>query len=418
MVRKLLTVGVLFMLVMGIGLARTTVEIWSWRTQDAAVWEEVQKILDQQNAGVQLSFHAFIPTEYDAKMVMALQGGQGPDIAYTRRLPGGRTEGLVTSGLVLPLEDRIDFSNFADGVISNATLDGRVYGVPFAVQVTGIFYNKDMFDRYGLAEPRTWDELIQVSETLKKNGINPFFIMGREAWTLTMQHAMTGVSILGPEWIKDLAEGKRDFLDPDWIHLQKLMNDLKVYFQPGFMGNDSNDMNAAFAFEDAAMVFYGVWGMQMWRELNPDINVGYFMVPPLREDQEPYAYVYMDGMISLTSNSRNPEAAMKVLEITATPEFGTIFSNITTNIPGVMGAQMPDDPILMETNYIAENHASPYVYWVGSQFVVGNPSLYDGVLSPGMQEMFAGRITPEELAQRAQDALSQWFEPLMKRLGK
>jgi len=282
----------------------------------------------------------------------------------------------------------------------------------------GIFYNKDMFDRYGLEEPRTWDELIQVSEILKKNGINPFFIMGREAWTLTMQHAMTGVSILGPEWIKELAEGKRDFLDPDWIHLQKLMNDLKVYFQPGFMGNDSNDMNAAFAFEDAAMVFYGVWGMQMWRELNPDINVGYFMVPPLREDQEPYAYVYMDGMISLTSNSRNPEAAMKVLEITATPKFGTIFSNITTNIPGVMGAQMPDDPILMEANYIAENHASPYVYWVGSEFVVGNPSLYDGVLSPGMQEMFAGRITPEELAQRAQDALSQWFEPLMKRLGK
>lgn len=418
MARKWLVMSMLVVMIVSLGVARTTIEIWSWRMQDAPVWQEVQKILDAQNAGIHIDFHAFLPTEYDAKLNMALQGGQGPDLAYTRRLPGGRTQAQAISGLILPLSDVIDFTHFAEGVISNATLDDTVYGVPFAVQVIGIFYNKDIFARFNLQEPRTWDELLEIAATLKKNGITPFFKTGREEWTLTMQHAMTGVSVLGPEWIKELTYGERDFLDPQWIQMQHMLNDLKAYYQDGFLGNNAVDMDAAFAFEDAAMVFYGIWGVGMWKELNPDINVGYFMVPPLTREQEPYAYVYMDGMVSLTSNSDNPDEALKVLEIVATPEFGTIFSNATLNIPAVMGAEMPDDPILTLANETVANHASPYVYWVGSIFTVGSPSLYGDVLSPGMQEMYAGRITPEQLAQRAQDAISQWYEPLRKRLGK
>ena len=84
----------------------------------------------------------------------------------------------------------------------------------------------------------------------------------------------------------------------------------------------------------------------------------------------------------------------------------------------MMGATTPDDPLFREVVEVAEKHASPKVYWVGSIFVTQKPSLYDDVLAPGMQEMYAGKITPEEFAKKAQDALSQWFEPLKKRLGK
>jgi len=163
------------------------------------------------------------------------------------------------------------------------------------------------------------------------------------------------------------------------------------------------------------MVFYGIWGYQTWHELNPDLRVGYFMVPPANECQEPYAYTYMDGAIALTSNVKNREDSLKVLEFCATPEFGTIFSNVTYNIPAVSGAQLPDLDILKVAVDTYNNHASPYVYWVGSVFVTQKPSLYTDVLSPGMQAMYSGKITPEELARNAQDAISQWYEPLMKK---
>ena len=414
--KKLLVLFVMISVVVTFSFAET-VELWSWRTQDAEVWEEVEKQLQEEGEDIEIEFRAFLPTEYDSKMLLALQSGKGPDLVYTRRLPGGRTKALVDAGQLLPLTDKVDFQHFTEGVLNNITQGNDYYGVPFAVQVTGIFYNKDIFDEYNLEEPDSWDELLAIAETLKTNGVDPFFVTGKEAWALVMQHAMCGVSVLGPGWIKRLAEGKIDFLDQDWIYMNRLLNDLKEYYQKGFMANDTNDMNSAFAFGQAGMVFYGVWGVQMWRELNPDLNIGYFMVPPDWEGNKPYAYVYMDGAIGMSSNADNKEAAEKVLEFVATPEFGTIFSNITLNIPAVTGAEMPDSAILRETNQTAEDHASPYVYWVGSEFVTGKPSLYGDVMSPGLQEMYSNRITPRELAQNAQDALSQWYEPLIERLN-
>lgn len=396
--------------------AKTTVQVWSWRSQDKPVWEEVQKELNAQGVDVKIDFHAFLPTEYDSKVKLALQGGKGPDIIYSRRLPGKRTQSLIDAGLLIPIDGSVDLSHFNNSVLNfiKAT-DGKHYGVPFAVQVVGIFYNKDIYDKYGLKEPETWGELVENAKVLKKNGVTPFFVPGKAGWALAMQHAMCGVSILGPEWIKKLIEGKTNFLDPKWIQLNKLLNDLKVYYQDGFLANTTDDLNSAMAFGQAAMVFYGIWGYGNWKKLNPDINIGYFMVPPLTKEQKPYAYVFMDGALALTSNTKNKEMALKVLNFAATPKFGTIFAEKTLNIPAVMGAKMPNVPILQEVVEVAEKHASPYVYWVGSVFVTGTPSLYTDVLAPGMQAMYAGKLTPEEFAKMAQEKISTWYEPLKKK---
>ena len=413
--KKLFVLGVIFTLLATMTMA-VTVEMWSWRVQDEEVWQEVEKRLQAQGEDIEIEYRGFLPTEYDSKMLMALQGGKGPDLVYTRRLPGGRTKAMVDAGLILPLTNEINFEHFTEGVLNNITQEGQQYGVPFAIQVVGVFYNKDIFDEFGLEEPKTWDEMIAIAEVLQSNNIDPFFVPGKEAWALVMQHAMCGVSVLGPGWIKRLTEGKIDFLDQDWIYMNTLLNDLKQYYQKNFMANIVTDMDAAFAFGQAGMVFYGIWGAQMWEELNPDINIGYFMVPPDYVGNQPYAYVYMDGAVGLSKNADNKEAALKVLEFAATPEFGTIFSNVTKNIPAVTGAEMPDVPILKQANEVANNNASPYVYWVGSELVAGQPSLYSDVLSPGIQAMYSDEMTPAELAQECQDALSQWYEPLIERL--
>ncbi len=394
------------------------VSIWSWRSQDEDVWRQVEQRLRSAGKDIKINFTAFVPTEYDAKIALALQTNTGPDLVYSRRLPGGRTQAMIESGLYLPINDEVDFSNFPQSILKSMTMDGKIYGVPFAVQVVGIFYNIDYYERFKLKEPETWDELVENAKILLKNGIVPFFIPGKDAWALTMQHAMCGVSVLGPEWIKRLIDGETDFLDPKFTDLNKRLNDLKAYYQSGFLANSTTDMDAAFAFGQAAMVFYGIWGYQIWRNLNPDIRVGYFMVPPVSKDQKPYAYVYMDGAITLTSNVKNRKDAIEVLRFCATPEFGTIFANVTYNIPAVSGAVLPKVPLLEEIMDVYVKNASPYVYWVGSVFVTQKPSLYDDVLSPGMQEMYAGKITPEDLSKKAQDAISQWYEPLKKRLGK
>lgn len=391
------------------------VTIWSWRAQDADVWKQVEAELRKAGHDIKINYMAFAPTEYDAKVNLSLQTNTGPDIVYSRRITPGGTYPLIDNGLYLAIDDVVDFSNFPQEVLKFVTYNGKKYGVPFAVQVVGIFYNKEYYDKFKLKEPETWDELVENAKILKKNGITPFFISGKEAWTLAMQHAMCGVSVLGPEWIRKLTDGETNFLDPKFTDLNKKLNDLKVYYQDGFLANSTTDQDAAFAFGQAAMVFYGIWGYQNWKQLNPDIQVGYFMVPPATKGEKPYAYVYMDGAITLTSNVKNKKDAIEVLKFCATPQFGTIFANVTKNIPGVSGAVLPKDPLFEEIMDVYVNHASPYIYWVGSVFITKKPDLYNDVLSPGMQELYAGKITPEELSKKAQDAISQWYPPLMKK---
>ena len=412
---SLAMVGVAFVVVnstLMVTARATEVEIWSWRSQDAEVWAQVEERLKAKGIPVSINFRAFLATEYDSKMRIALAGGTGPDIIYSRRLPGVRTQSLIDARLLVPLDGKVDFSNFSSPVLRYIQSGGQTYGVPFAVQVVGIFYNQDLYSKYGLSEPGTWADLVKNAEILQQNGVTPFFIPGKDAWALAMQHAMCGVSLLGPDWIESLTKGEVDFLDSQWIELNRKLNALKKYYQPGLLGNSVADQDATFAFGEAAMVFYGIWGYQMWKQFNPDIRVGYFMVPPDDPGKEPWAYVYMDGALALTSNSKNPDMALKVLEFTADPQFGTVFANVTLNLPGVLGAKVPEDPLFEEVLEISQKKASPWVYWVGSVFVTGKPSLYDDVLAPGMQAMYAGKVTPEEFAQQAQDAVSQWYEPL------
>ncbi len=66
----------------GTASAPTTVTVWSWRPQDAGMWQKVQRALNQKGGHIQIQFRAITPTSYDAVLQTAMDGGQGPDIFY------------------------------------------------------------------------------------------------------------------------------------------------------------------------------------------------------------------------------------------------------------------------------------------------------------------------------------------------
>ena len=49
----------------------------------------------------------------------------------------------------------------------------EINGLPMANNASGVLYNPELFARYGVSVPQTWDELI-AAETFKANGVAPF----------------------------------------------------------------------------------------------------------------------------------------------------------------------------------------------------------------------------------------------------
>ncbi len=176
----------------GASASGPTVTVWSWRSQDAPVWNDVQQALNKQGTHVRIDFRAVTPTSYDAVLRTAMNGGKGPDIFYDRAGLGTMT--YAAANLIRPLDNVVDYSTLQPSSLTAVKYQGHNYGVPFAVQTMGVFYNKDVFDKYNLHEPQTWDEFIGLLRTLKGKGVTPMYVMGVQQWLLALQIDAVGAS--------------------------------------------------------------------------------------------------------------------------------------------------------------------------------------------------------------------------------
>ncbi len=98
---------------------------------------------------------------------------------------GPQLQTLVENGLVedlTPVWDNYIYNEgVSQGVADAFTFDGKVYAAPWSVLYNVVFYNKTVFDQYGLKEPETFDEFLQLCETLKSNGVTPIALKS-DSW--------------------------------------------------------------------------------------------------------------------------------------------------------------------------------------------------------------------------------------------
>jgi len=91
---------------------------------------------------ITIKYEVFPPTEYDSKLLVSLQGGVGPDIMYTRRLPGARTQALIDNGYLTALNGLVDLSNFDSVSLSFISANNKVWGVPLQIKSSAFFTTK------------------------------------------------------------------------------------------------------------------------------------------------------------------------------------------------------------------------------------------------------------------------------------
>lgn len=108
------------------------------------------------------------------KMIVQSLAGLGPDLFDATGVYV--LERLVASGMAMDLtglarEHGFDETKTWPGAVGNITLFGRQYAFPGNVYSNVIFYNKNVFDRYGEPYPpreMTWQEFVEVGRRLTK----------------------------------------------------------------------------------------------------------------------------------------------------------------------------------------------------------------------------------------------------------
>jgi len=390
----------------------TTLTMWSWRTEDVDVYNNVLlPAFEAKNPGIKVEFRAIKASEYNAVLATALEGNEGPDVMQLRAY--GSLQRFIP--FLQPVGDKLPgLQAFPSSSIKSAqgVEDGLIYGVPFANQVLGIYYNKQIFNELGLTEPKTWDEFIAINQTLKDNGIQPLANAGAAAWMLEIIFGTVGPNFYGGNgYFNDVVAGKTTFEDSRFVTAIEKELELKEFMPNGFIGVDYTSQQAAFFTEQAAMFIGGSFEAKNFQAQNPDLQVGVFPAPTAKAGQTPAISTWADGSFGINKTTEKTDAALKLLSFMTTKEWGNLFTNTLGQISPVPGVEVDREkvPVLSKfVDFLDQFEVTPYIMLVAFRFQRPTGS---EAIQADLQALLQGQMTSEEVAQDVQQQVATWYKP-------
>jgi alpha-glucoside transport system substrate-binding protein len=188
----------------------------------AAVWtgaeqENFKKVLAEfeKRTGAKVTF---VPAQDPIINFLGskIAGGAPPDVAMLPQ-PGAIKQ-AVDKGWAKPLGAEATkelTKNYSQGWQDIGKVGGKQYGVYYkAANKSLIWYNAQVFENAGAAEPKSWDELLTTAQTIYDSGVTPFSVGGADGWTLTDWFENVYLSQAGPEKYDQLAKHEIKWTDP------------------------------------------------------------------------------------------------------------------------------------------------------------------------------------------------------------
>ena len=388
-----------------------TLSVWSWRTEDVAAYTAIFDVYEKAHPGTTVDFKSFKNTEYNLILTTGLAGAKGPDVAQVRSY--GQLQPTIASKSLMPLDDVVDLSSWDANVVKSAKgkEDGKLYAVPLAQQTLQMFYNMDVFAKYGLTPPTTWAEFLAVNAKLKKAGVTPMAVGAKDAWTLPMLHQVLAAPRFGgSEFETAVTTGKTTFEDPNWVASVDVVNKLKPYLPDSAVGVAYTDAQILFTSGKAAMFPGGSFELGFFQKQNPDLKMGVFEVPAPEgsPSMTPTTTGWADGAFGVSAKSDAQTASKELVKWMATKEFGQLVADKIEQLSAVPGVSY-SDPLLKQ---MADNYAkNPTPYLLLVDFRYGTPSGTE-LLGTGVQEMLLGKKDAAKISTDLQTGVSQWFKPV------
>jgi raffinose/stachyose/melibiose transport system substrate-binding protein len=203
--------------------------IWASDTESSKVpFEKVLADLQKDNPNIKLEVDATENEAYKTKIRTTVAANEAPDIFFY--WSGGYMKGFVDAGKLLPLNDYLNDGTkdkLLDGTLSNMTFDDKVYGLPHTMAVGTFFVNEELFAKYNIKVPTTYDELVSACKAFRDAGVStPMAVGGKEAWCIDMYLDVLQLRSAGYSTCFDALSGKGTFEDAGIIEGAKKLQEL------------------------------------------------------------------------------------------------------------------------------------------------------------------------------------------------
>ena len=240
---------------------RTVVEFASWGSKsEINIIKPILADFEKENPDIKVRF-LHIPQNYFQKIHLLYASNTPPDVIFVNNL---NLPIYANAGVLEPIGDWADKSVFYDKALSSLSWNNKLYAVPRDISTLVIYYNKDLFDKFGLKYPRKdWDfkEFINISEQIKKH--NVFAISFEENHFFFLPYLMSeGGGIVSDDLSKIIID------EPQSQNGLNFYADLrkKYHVAPKAEESASATMAQLFLQEKLAMHLSGRWLVPKYRE--------------------------------------------------------------------------------------------------------------------------------------------------------
>ena len=401
----------------------TSVSLWTW----SPITRTAEKMIDafeKANPDITIDYTNY---NYNPEYLQALSAASASDnLADIVGLqPGSLTQ--TYSDYLIDLSDYAkaewgdDWTSVYDNVtqsqlqLGNKDGDDGHYILPIETQDIYVEYNKTLFEQLGLKVPTTYDELVEVSKTLRDNGYAPLFFGGADGW----QHV--NLLLMCTSQISDTLFDECQNGEKAWTcdEMKQAMTNYKKLFDDGVMQDGSlsstsySDGTALFLAGQAGMMLLGSWWAQEYTSEDVSDAVAnwdydYFYLPALEEGlSDSKAIGGVDFGYGITKNCENPDLAWKALVSFATGEGAQEIANDMNNHLSYPNIE-PDTSAMVERdglqNVVDEFNRSGKDIAAGLvNQRIAEPTI-ETAIQEAMQGLIGGTYSVDEATQHIQDA--------------
>lgn len=345
-----------------------------------------------------------MPADDGVKLKSMAATGDLPDIfALTGT---AMIDSMVEAGAVKDMTAAIKANGFFDKILPScyANLyhtDGLAYTLPYkGGEVTLLYVNSSLFEKYNVEYPTTIDEWIKACEVFSANGITPLPIFGKEQWiTNALYDAL--VSRYIPDGLCSLQEGTHNIREEAFLLAAKDLEKMQAAgaFPAGVTTLNYEQATELWYNDQAAMFLNGEWEVPTSTEKMGD-KVTWIPFPGTSEEsyeESQHWFVGGKGAASgwaVSAWSENYDVALEVACYMAEKysEYNYAYRGSTSNaIKTDLEVQVELPPMILKLGEARQLSTS-----VTTMAGMGpNMELYT-VLGEGTQSLLAGVMTAEE----------------------
>jgi raffinose/stachyose/melibiose transport system substrate-binding protein len=366
--------------------------------------EDIKKF-ESENTGITVKLDV-VPSENVRTVLQTqLRSGEGPDVFGYDTGPGF-AGALARAGLVYDLTKAYSDNNWPiyDFAKERVTFDGKIVGVPNQIEEVGIFYNKDIFTKLGLAQPQNLGDLKAAAQKIKDSGVTPMVVSDKEGWQGGHLLSIVLSSDVGSDGMDALLNGEKSWDSPEVVSSLAVWQD----FQKSGLLNPSptavtyDSGNAMFYSGKAAMNPTGSW-LALDVERNAKFEVGFIPFPA--PDGPGIFSGGLGSGIFISATTKKADAAIKFIGYGLTEEHGRWAVENLQDIPAYpvntdgIEATPLFKQILDDSAKIAEGTGD-----FGYNIDVLTTDAFNNTMWKGVQAVLTEQKTPEKVAKELQTA--------------